>query len=55
MRSARCTTFAAAGCTNGTFVNAGRTNGTLVKGPGSKMDDSLVAKWKAARAGEGPA
>jgi hypothetical protein len=25
------------------------------EGPGSKTDDSHVAKWKAARAGEGPA
>jgi len=41
--------------TNGPFVNTERTNGTFAKGPGSKMDDSFVAKWKAARAGEAAA
>jgi hypothetical protein len=25
------------------------------EGPGSRIGDSIVAKWKAARAGEGPA
>ena len=41
--------------TNGTFANTERMNGTFVKGPGSKLAGSFVAKWKAARAGEGPA